>query len=225
MRIGKILIDSDHDTHEAKVVYAKFPEDISQRKVLLMYPIMSKHSIIYWLGILNFDWIFVLIFLKVLAIQWWRQSAFWKIIRSWRRISCWQIYFALHLPLRLSWRHFHRFYLSSNWDWSLKMILISMNFQMKILTSEIHPVAPNHFGQKYFGTDWMNLVSYILEQKKILLFSLTFQFIHGHENNTVATISKISSSMECNLVILILVDGSNVPALVSLFGYDFTRFF
>ena len=42
MRIGKILIDSDHDTHEAKVVYAKFPEDIAQRKVLLMYPIMSK---------------------------------------------------------------------------------------------------------------------------------------------------------------------------------------
>ena len=25
---------------------------------------------------------------------------------------------------------------------------------MKILTSEVHPVAPNHFGQKYFGTDW-----------------------------------------------------------------------
>ena len=43
MRIGKILIDSDHDTHEAKVVYAKFPEDISKRKVLLMYPIMSKY--------------------------------------------------------------------------------------------------------------------------------------------------------------------------------------
>jgi uracil phosphoribosyltransferase len=43
MRIGKILIDSDHDTHEAKVVYAKFPDDISQRKVLLMYPIMSKY--------------------------------------------------------------------------------------------------------------------------------------------------------------------------------------
>ena len=27
----------------AKVVYAKFPEDIAQRKVLLMYPIMSKY--------------------------------------------------------------------------------------------------------------------------------------------------------------------------------------
>ena len=27
---------------KAKVVYAKFPEDIAQRKVLLMYPIMSK---------------------------------------------------------------------------------------------------------------------------------------------------------------------------------------
>lgn len=24
---------------------------------------------------------------------------------------------------------------------------------LKILTSELHPVAPNHFGQKYFGTD------------------------------------------------------------------------
>lgn len=42
IRIGKILVHSDHDTHEAQVVYAKFPEDISQRKVLLMYPIMSE---------------------------------------------------------------------------------------------------------------------------------------------------------------------------------------
>ena len=24
--------------------------------------------------------------------------------------------------------------------------------ELTILTSEIHPVAPNHFGQKYFGT-------------------------------------------------------------------------
>lgn len=24
---------------------------------------------------------------------------------------------------------------------------------MKILTSEVHPHAPNHFGQRYFGTD------------------------------------------------------------------------
>jgi uracil phosphoribosyltransferase len=47
MRIGKILIDSDHDTHEAKVVYAKFPEDIAQRKVLLMYQIMSEYFVFY----------------------------------------------------------------------------------------------------------------------------------------------------------------------------------
>lgn len=26
--------------------------------------------------------------------------------------------------------------------------------KMKILTAELHPVAPNHFGMKYFGTDW-----------------------------------------------------------------------
>lgn len=42
IRIGKILIQSDEDTHEAKIVYAKLPPDISDRKVLLMYPIMSK---------------------------------------------------------------------------------------------------------------------------------------------------------------------------------------
>ena len=33
IRIGKILVDSDHDTHDARVVYAKFPEDIAKRKV------------------------------------------------------------------------------------------------------------------------------------------------------------------------------------------------
>lgn len=25
--------------------------------------------------------------------------------------------------------------------------------EVTILTSEVHPVAPNHFGQKYFGTE------------------------------------------------------------------------
>lgn len=43
IRIGKILIQKDDDTREAKVVYAKLPPDIYQRKVLLMYPIMSKY--------------------------------------------------------------------------------------------------------------------------------------------------------------------------------------
>jgi uracil phosphoribosyltransferase len=35
IRIGKILIQKDEDTREAKVVYAKLPPDIDQRKVLL----------------------------------------------------------------------------------------------------------------------------------------------------------------------------------------------
>ena len=33
MRIGKILVDSDSNTHEAHVVFAKFPDDIANRKV------------------------------------------------------------------------------------------------------------------------------------------------------------------------------------------------
>lgn len=40
IRIGKILVESDAESHKAKVVYARFPDDISQRQVLLMYPIM-----------------------------------------------------------------------------------------------------------------------------------------------------------------------------------------
>lgn len=47
IRIGKILIQSDEDTHEAKIVYAKLPPDIADRKVLLMYPIMSKFDLHY----------------------------------------------------------------------------------------------------------------------------------------------------------------------------------
>uniref|UniRef100_A0A8B9NJH0 Phosphoribosyltransferase domain-containing protein n=1 Tax=Accipiter nisus TaxID=211598 RepID=A0A8B9NJH0_9AVES len=42
IRIGKILIQSDEETQRAKVYYAKFPPDIYRRKVLLMYPILSK---------------------------------------------------------------------------------------------------------------------------------------------------------------------------------------
>jgi len=42
MRIGKILIDSDSDTETAHVVFAKFMEDIADRKVLLLYPIVSS---------------------------------------------------------------------------------------------------------------------------------------------------------------------------------------
>lgn len=42
MRIGKVLVDSDSETHEAHVVFAKFPDDIAGRKVLLLYPIMRS---------------------------------------------------------------------------------------------------------------------------------------------------------------------------------------
>ena len=42
IRIGKILIQSDEDTKDAKVVYANLPKDVHLRKVLLMYPIMCE---------------------------------------------------------------------------------------------------------------------------------------------------------------------------------------
>lgn len=56
IRLGKILIHSDEDTHEAKRVYAKVPVDIYKRKVLLMYPIMSKsHLFRFLLKYLEFE--------------------------------------------------------------------------------------------------------------------------------------------------------------------------
>lgn len=40
IRIGKILIEND-ENHKARVLYDKLPPDIAERKVLLLYPIMS----------------------------------------------------------------------------------------------------------------------------------------------------------------------------------------
>nr|XP_023017813.1 uracil phosphoribosyltransferase homolog [Leptinotarsa decemlineata] len=108
IRIGKILVESDADTHEARVVYARFPEDISQRNVLLMYPIMSTGNtvskavhVLKEHGVNEECIILSNLFCTPQAVQ--------TVLDSYPR--------------------------------------------MKILTSEVHPVAPNHFGQKYFGTD------------------------------------------------------------------------
>lgn len=40
IRIGKILIESD-ENHKARVLYEKLPVDIANRRVLLLYPILS----------------------------------------------------------------------------------------------------------------------------------------------------------------------------------------
>ena len=40
MRIGKILVDSDAETHEAKVIFAKFPTDIA----VMMNLIKSRYA-------------------------------------------------------------------------------------------------------------------------------------------------------------------------------------
>merc|ERR1711990_403402 len=41
IRIGKILIQTDDETHKAQVYYAKVPPDVDRRTVLLMYPILT----------------------------------------------------------------------------------------------------------------------------------------------------------------------------------------
>ncbi|XP_074646930.1 uracil phosphoribosyltransferase homolog [Tubulanus polymorphus] len=108
IRIGKILIQSDEDTHEAKVYYSKFPPDIHKRKVLLMYPIMSTGNT-------------VIQAVKVLK----EHSVEEKNI----------------ILLNL-------------FTTPIAAKVVCQEYpSLKMLTSEIHPIAPNHFGQKYFGTD------------------------------------------------------------------------
>ncbi|XP_053987726.1 uracil phosphoribosyltransferase homolog isoform X1 [Hylaeus volcanicus] len=106
IRIGKILVESDVDTHEARVVYAKFPDDICERKVLLMYPIMSTGNTV----------------IKAIAVLKEHNVLEENIILS--NLFC--------TPIAAK-------------------SLVTAFPQMKILTSEILSIAPNHFGQKYFG--------------------------------------------------------------------------
>ncbi|KAI4499193.1 hypothetical protein M0802_005776 [Mischocyttarus mexicanus] len=108
IRIGKILVESDADTHEARVVYAKFPDDIAERKVLLMYPIMGTGNTV----------------IKAIAVLKEHNVLEENIILS--NLFC--------TP-------------------TAAKTLVTVFPKMKILTSEIHCIAPNHFGQKYFGTD------------------------------------------------------------------------
>lgn len=108
MRIGKILVDSDYETHEAHVVFAKFPDDIANRKVLLLYPIMSSgNKVCKAIQVLKDHDVPEehIIFINLFCTP----SAAERIV--------------LDYPM------------------------------MTVLTTEVHPVTPNHFGQKYFGTD------------------------------------------------------------------------
>lgn len=106
IRIGKILVESDAETHVARVVYARFPDDIARRQVLLMYPIMSTGNT-------------VLQAVNVLKEHGVPESC---IILS--NLFC--------TPIAAK-------------------TVVSAFPKLKILTSELHPVAPNHFGQKYFA--------------------------------------------------------------------------
>ncbi|XP_043216202.1 uracil phosphoribosyltransferase homolog [Amphibalanus amphitrite] len=108
IRIGKILVSSDLDTHEARVVYAKFPEDVAERKVLLMYPIMNTGNTI----------VRALHVMREHGIQ--EQNVILLTL------------FCTPVAARLVTSSFPR---------------------LRILTSEMNEVTPNHFGQRYFGTD------------------------------------------------------------------------
>lgn len=107
IRIGKILIDND-ENNQARVLYAKFPPDIAQRRILLLYPIMSTG-------------LAVIESLKVLLSHGCKEE---------------------------------NLILLNLFSSPKAAKLINDRFpSMFILTSDINPVCPNHFGHRYFGTD------------------------------------------------------------------------
>jgi uracil phosphoribosyltransferase len=108
MRIGKILVDSDLETHEARVIFAKFPCDISERKVLLLYPIMSSGN---------------------------------KVCRAVKVL----------LDHKVKEDHVILINLFSTPNAAKRIVKDFPN--LCVLTTELHEVTPNHFGEKYFGTD------------------------------------------------------------------------
>lgn len=127
IRIGKILVESDADTHEAKVVYARFPDDIAHRQVLLMYPIMSTGNTVI-------------------------QVRFVRICSN-VQISVLNIFQAVNV-LKEHGVPENCIILSNLFCTPNAAKMLTSHFpDLKILTSEVNPVAPNHFGQKYFGTD------------------------------------------------------------------------
>jgi len=108
MRIGKILVDSDSDTHEAHVVFAKFPDDIANRKVLLLYPIMSSGN---------------------------------KVCKAVQVLKEHQV------------PEDHIILINLFCTPAAARRIVDENPNMTVLTTELHSVTPNHFGQRYFGTD------------------------------------------------------------------------
>lgn len=110
MRIGKILVDSDAENHEARVIFAKFPHDIAQRKVLLLYPIMNSGN---------------------------------KVCRAVQVL----------LEHKVPEDHIILINLFSTPKAAKRIVSDFPN--LCVLTSEIdtNGTLPNHFGEKYFGTD------------------------------------------------------------------------
>lgn len=108
MRIGKILVDSDTETHEARVIFAKFPADIAQRKVLLLYPIMRTGN---------------------------------KVSRAV------QVLIEHKVPQE------HIILINLFCTPSAAQLIVKSFPNLNVLTTELHEVTPNHFGERYFGTE------------------------------------------------------------------------
>lgn len=142
IRIGKILVESDAETHAAKVVYARFPDDIAKRQILLMYPIMSTGNTVVQVCVIVLIAIGCQILVMMIA-----NFILWTL--TFQAVNVLKEHGVKESSIILS-----NLFCTPQ---AAKTVIAAFP-DMKILTSELHPIAPNHFGQRYFGTDWKNFV-------------------------------------------------------------------
>lgn len=139
IRIGKILVESDAETHAAKVVYARFPDDISKRQVLLMYPIMSTGNTIVQVSQRS-----SILIHQYNSCETYGPELIFCFHFVWQAVNVLKEHGVPESSIILS-----NLFCTPQ---AAKTIVTAFP-ALKILTSELNPVAPNHFGQRYFGTD------------------------------------------------------------------------
>ena len=140
MRIGKILVDSDAETHEAKVIFAKFPTDIA----VMMNLIKSRYARISEISFIHKT---ILLTINCL-LQERKVLLLYPIMRTGNKVCrAMQVLIDNNVP------EDHVILINLFCTPKAAKRIVETFPNLNVLTSELHEVTPNHFGEKYFGTE------------------------------------------------------------------------
>ena len=168
-RISKFLI-----SYESQLIYEKLPQDISERHVLLLDPVLATGTLSLFRWIFYFWWIFffysepylhdcwffVKVTLLIKPLNYSFRKEFLNLTSSSSTLSRWVLKLKLFASLSLSTNYYYNIVL---WQAPEGIHCVCKRFPaLKIVTSEIDQclnqefrVIPGlgEFGDRYFGTD------------------------------------------------------------------------